>query len=545
VLVLTTGLLAAERAPVRAEAPPVAARPIGFIPLDDRPVTLQLPILLGRIAGQPLRTPPVRTVGRFLTPGDPEAILAWLRSEDAAELSALVASTDMVGYGGLVASRVPGSADLPLQRLAELANYKAAHPQTYVATFGTVMRLAPTGVPAGAPAWIAGDAVDQVQAYANLPDPPVRPADALRAAHLRALAGPPLLDAYLGARARNLLVDRALVRSTATGGFDRLVLGQDDAGPTGLHLRELAALRGEVARDGAGHAVAIEPGADELGMALLARVFARNVRWTPHVRVIYSRPGAASYNDRLEFAPIDVTIGRLIAACGGVREPGDAPEGTRGPETPDADLDLFVRVPGTSDAEEAAFVDRLSFSRTTSPSVSVPLAAVADLTFLEDGPGPNQRSLTEALIAKGLAGTIDGYASWNTTANTIGTTLAEAIAVGAGLRARTYGRRAQAEFLLDRYIDDYAFHQFVRPAVNTSLRAEKVDTELLDAPVALQASSDNRAQLWPYALDLLGKIFPQYRDGGLVITLPWDRTFETKIDVRLRSATPAPSPAGG
>ena len=41
--------------------------------------------------------------------------------------------------------------------------------------------------------------------------------------------------------------------------------------------------------------------------------------------------------------------------------------------------------------------------------------------------------------------------------------------------------------------------------------------------------------LWPHALDLLRSIYPAYRDMGLTITLPWDRTFETELDVRLEA----------
>ena len=37
--------------------------------------------------------------------------------------------------------------------------------------------------------------------------------------------------------------DLFALRTVAEGGFDRIVLGQDDAGPVGLHLRDLAALR--------------------------------------------------------------------------------------------------------------------------------------------------------------------------------------------------------------------------------------------------------------------------------------------------------------
>jgi len=79
----------------------------------------------------------------------------------------------------------------------------------------------------------------------------------------------------------------------------------------------------------------------------------------------------------------------------------------------------------------------------------------------------------------------------------------------------------------------WSFHQFVRPALNGELRARGIDTTLLVPDVALEASHENRALLWQYALDLLAKIYPQYSDRGLTITLPWDRTFETKIDVRL------------
>jgi hypothetical protein len=94
-----------------------------------------------------------------------------------------------------------------------------------------------------------------------------------------------------------------------------------------------------------------------------------------------------------------------------------------------------------------------------------------------------------------------------------------------------------AQFMLDRYIDDYAFHQFVRPQLNELLRTQGADTTLLLPDVAREAASENRAALWPWSLDLLASIYPQYRDAGLTITLPWDRTFETRIDVRLLPAS--------
>ncbi len=505
-----------------AQAAP--ARAIAFVPLDDRPVTYQLPVMLGAIAGQPVLTPPRSAIGRYLTPGDPDAILRWLASSQTQGASAIVASSDMLAYGGLVASRIPGVWPIDgFARLRALAAVHAARPAAFTAVFGTIMRLAPTGVPALGPAkdyYATGETVDLIQQYANLPDPPQTQEQRAFAARLRERIGP-ALDQYLATRERNREVDDYALGVTAEGGIDRIVLGQDDAGPTGLHLRDVAELQARAAAYMLGDRASIEPGADELGMVMLASAFARNVAWTPAVGVVYSRADGGAFNDQLEFVPVDVTIGHIIGVCGGRRV-----------EPQSADVRLYVRVPETGDADEKAFEDAIAADVGAGKRV-----AVADLTFLRGGPGPYQRALTDALIERGIAGKIDAFASWNTNANTVGTALAEAIAAGAGRRAGTYDARAHAQFMLDRYVDDYAFHQFVRPALNAGLRARGIDITLLVPPVAQEAAHDNRALLWPLALDLLARVYPEYRDAGLTITLPWDRTFETQIDVRMKRVT--------
>ena len=503
----------------------VLAAAFVLVPLDDRPVTLQLPQMLGAIAGVRVVAPPRPLVGRYLTPGQPDAILRWLRELAPGDAAAYIVSTDMIAYGGLVASRTPATpANVALTRLTELAAIRAAHPQAAFAVFGTVMRLAPTGVPAigGAAGYFAaGEPVELLTQYANLPDPPQTDAQRATAARLREQLGP-LLDAYLATRARNRSVDLFALRQTAEGRFDRIVLGQDDAGPVGLHLRDLAALRGFAGRWLLPERASIEPGADELAMILTGAALAHAAGVVPRVRVRYSRPDGGSFQDPLEFAPIDTTIGDIISACGGRRVPGE-----------DADVDLFVRVPATGDADERRFLDAIvAAARAGGRS---PSAAVADLTFLAAGNLPEQRALVEALIGAGVAGRIDAFASWNTTANTVGTALPVAFASLAGRRGASFDPRAHAQFMLDRYADDYAFHDFVRPTLNAALSVRGVadHTYLLPNDAAL-TQTQNRADLWPHALELLATIYPQYRDAGLTITLPWDRTFETQLDVRLR-----------
>jgi hypothetical protein len=202
-----------------------------------------------------------------------------------------------------------------------------------------------------------------------------------------------------------------------------------------------------------------------------------------------------------------------------------------------ADVDLFVRVAGTGDDDEQRFLARIR--KPYLPSISndpsrAPVTAVADLSFLATNDYAQHRRLTDELIARRIAGRIDAFASWNTVANTIGTALPEAVAVVAGRRLGTYDARAHATFTLMRYIDDVAFHTEVRPQINTDLTARGVsDHTYLLPDVARATASENRAMLWRDGLDLLRQIEPDFRDRGFTITLPWDRTFETELDLRL------------
>ena len=119
---------ASSRALSAPDAPKIA-----FVPLDDRPVTLQLPDMLGRIAGQLLLVPPRSAIGSYLEPGRPDEILRWLGSPQTERVSALVASIDMVAYGGLVASRIPSAAaEDAVARLRNLAAFKNTRPAAFI-----------------------------------------------------------------------------------------------------------------------------------------------------------------------------------------------------------------------------------------------------------------------------------------------------------------------------------------------------------------------------------------------------------------------------
>ena len=496
----------------------LAAPHIMLVPIDDRPVTLQLPQMLGAIAGSQVAVPPRAMLGHFLTPGNPQAIAQWLQSSAMQDADAFVLSTDMLAYGGLIASRVPDTPQsVAIDRLRILSRVRAQHRQAWVGVFGTIMRLAPTGVPAIGAArnfFAAYPGWDYLQQYANLHDPPL-PEEEATAEHLRQLIGPKVLAQYLDARGRNRAVDQFALRLTAQGDVNRFVLGQDDAGPVGLHVKDVTALRSDVQTLQIGDRTSIEPGADELAMALVAHALAWHAHWTPRIAVRYSSPNGAGFNDPLEFVPVDQTIDSLISLCGGSRDDTN-------PE-----IVLYVRIPDGLDTDDPIVLRSIERDLAARRSI-----AVADLTFLEPT-YTHQAAFAQGLIMSGVAGKLDAYASWNTSANTVGTALAESIAAGVGRRTHSYDALAHAQFMLNRFIDDYAYHAYVRPELNAELAAGKIGHDYLLAQDAMPIDHRNRSLLWREAVELKNEIYPQYRDRGLTITLPWDRTFETQIDVRL------------
>ena len=157
---------------------------------------------------------------------------------------------------------------------------------------------------------------------------------------------------------------------------------------------------------------------------------------------------------------------------------------------------LAVRVPGTTSAANAAFLESLSSDVAAHRSV-----ALADLSFLESYAA--QGAFANQLLDSKVASHLDAYASWNTNANTVGTALSEAIAAGAGRRRGTYDELAHRTFTFMRFVDDYAFHVDVRPGLNAELQSRGIDRTLLDPSVAAPIAQRNRALLWNDAAEHL------------------------------------------
>ncbi|HXH60038.1 MAG TPA: DUF4127 family protein, partial [Fimbriimonadaceae bacterium] len=113
-----------------------------LVPIDDRPATTQFAQMIADMAGVQVDLPPDNILGKFLQPGWPESIMQWMDATGVKQYDAVVLSTDMVAYGGLIASRTDRSSyNLAMKRLQHLERIRKTAPNTKFYAFSAIMRL--------------------------------------------------------------------------------------------------------------------------------------------------------------------------------------------------------------------------------------------------------------------------------------------------------------------------------------------------------------------------------------------------------------------
>lgn len=538
--VLTTGAAVAVCAQVAAPVTNVERLRIVLVPLDDRPVCVQYPRMLAPIAHADVIAPPEAMLGRFTTPGDTSAIATWLRAQDWRSVDGLIVSTDMLAYGGLVASRANAvDADNAMRRLDVLDEIRRANPSLRVYGFSVLMRLAPTATLSNA------TFRESLARYAELAADPANDDERRELTSLETSIPRAALDDYKTARERNRRVNLAAVDLVRRGVFDFLVVSQDDAKPRGLHLADRAAVTKAVADARLQDRVGIQPGADEVAMLLLARAVMHARGLAPTMSAAYSSERARTMVAPFEDRQLHETVDFQIAAAGA----SVVARGRAG------DLTLYVFADRHDTGAPAAFASTVARDVKAGGR-----AIVADVDPRGDVQGASP-AFTDALLAAGVVPSLYGYASWNTAGNTIGTAIPHGLLAWAGARlamtctspAFAAMADAQATFMVHRLANDLAYQGVLRPRLNARLRGEGLDTLHLGGKaddVAAEIRRELAPSLSTYVRSFGTEFVPPSPEPADVavgigdprdfdVTLPWGRTFEAAIafDIPTRGLT--------
>lgn len=513
--------------------PPVQPKPgskMLLIPVDDRPATGQFAQMISSIGGVQIEMPPVDLLGQFLTPGRSEAVLNWLSQKNLGEYSAVIVSTDMIAYGGLVASRVPAvSLTTAVERLQRLEAIRARTPGVPFYGFSAVMRVLPTSTRENRP-WrdLLGKLVVRRERFFQEPSL-TNQIDFLRLAN-KLPAG--VLEEYDEARQRNQGVQEELIRMTKRGSLDYLILGQDDAQTEGPQISEGRVLRELVAAEKARDKVYFCEGIDQHANVLVSRAMLAQVGYVPKIRMVFADPLGTTVTPAYETQPLSISIKEQVTASGAMITN----------KVDDADYTLYVNTPQPRPGPFDEFVSSLQ----NEIDQGFPIA-VADLNLGKSGTGdPN---LFQVLNQGDRAMRLLSYAGWNTAGNTLGTSIPAANVYLAARRftvdplTRELNQRA---FLLHRLVNDFEYHRFTRPMAYAyidrnppSTREETYGTNL-DAVNRLVQEDLSRRLDDMFRSHFQGRRFfagtRQYEVRGLSqvdIELPWPRAYEVRLGFKI------------
>lgn len=517
---------------VAQNQPKYSAR-ILFVPLDDRPPCLQFTERMGLIGDTEVVSPPRELLGRFTTLGQSEKIGDWLLQQDLRSFDAAIVAVDMLAYGGVVGARIHkvGSAEA-LKRIDVLREMRKRAPKLPIYVQNVIMRLAPT-------------ADGKNEAYraklADWAEVSVAPDDKSKtetAKLEREIPAEVLID-YRRTRERNLKINLTSVGLVQEGVIDFLILSQDDAKPQGIHVADREKLTAETKRLGLTDRIAIQPGADEVSMLLLARALNKHFRYSPKIKAIYSSEELKNTVMPFEDRPLRQTVSYHLKATGSQEVEDEH----------DADLLFYVYASRFEAGRGESFANEVEDKINQGKRI-----IVGDIDPRGDVQG-GDAAFTAALEKRSLFPELNGYASWNTAGNTIGTALPQgiifALAQAKLMHSKPVSDRvwtAQNWFTFHRVLDDYYYHNLVRAQTNNFFNQHQWSSKVL-SDEATQKVEAFSSRLMQEAFDKLAQNYFHKRENSwqkhvqcekpanLTFDLPWNRTFEAEIDFDLKCSS--------
>lgn len=499
---------------------------IALIPLDERPANTRYPRMIADIAGVDLAMPPPEVLSKQRQPADHKGLATWLHNlVQGGELTDLIVSVEMLGYGGLMASRITDDrATDVLKRLDILPQLLTIQPTLRITAFNVITRISNADHNVEEPLYWGtyGRAIYEYSQLRHRADEGQDVADELAALEAR-IPRDNIAD-FTHRRLRNHIVNLAMLEMADDGLLDLLVLSSDDTSPYGYGSQEKAWLnRWRERLDTPDERLLMYPGADEVGSVLLMRAIYRErdpLQCYVHYAVEEDAELVAPYED----SPLRVTVERQITALGAtITEDIDAADLVVAVNTPSRILQEFDHNnPDHKADQEARLNDVIVFRDFITESTRAGRAVVICDVAYPNGSDP-------ALIL-GFSDHIDwrrlaAYGGWNTAGNTIGVALAQG---AASLFIDTDDQEvAQRKFLIHRLMEDYAYQQVVRGLVREWIVRDTDHTEV---------TADNQTR-WAQSIENLMirhiDTFDPLVEGWTVanVRFPWGRTFEIDFDL--------------
>lgn len=489
-----------------------------LIPLDNRPVSYQLPQMICRVAGIPALVPPLELVGSLSAPSRPGGLSEWLSEMvKSRQPDRLLVCLDSLIYGGLINSRRGDESESEiLNRLKEVSSWKRLNPKPMtVYAQSSIMRISDNYDNTEEKKYWSryGREIFQWSELLHRNQVGMKvPQGSLSLAESRIEPG--VREDYLKTRRRNFKANSRLLDHVVKNELDFLVFSQDDSGEYGLNVLEQDKLLKQAESMGVARKVMSYPGSDETLSALIARALIESSTPRPLASLQFSTEYGSRTPSNYEGQTIGETVEQQTHSIGLLLT-----------NDPEAKIDIqiivhclehrqgdHIQLPGqASDLRLMSSAEAVRRCIDLLEKASHPVI-LCDVAYAN---GSDPALVTELLKKPALLKKLWSYAGWNTTGNTVGSALALGIA---RWYSENHGHndsreRAFQEAMFVRLADDWAYQTQVRSQLNGQAVPDGKLAELMRPYL----SEIGQASGWPIP--------------SVHVSLPWQRTFEVEVAI--------------
>lgn len=482
-----------------------------YLPLDERPCNYYYPRMIAESNPKiELILPKIDCLSHKKEAAVFEKIRTYLL-ENVKNSDVVIISLDMLIYGGLLPSRIHHySVEKLEKRLNVVEELKAKNPQVKIYAFESIMRCPNYSSSEEEPDYYAKYG-HEIFKKKYLIDKKYRVGiTELEKKNLAKIKIPEdIVSDYEKRRDINLYINKLTLEYVRKNLLDFLVVPQDDSSPFGYTAIDQKEVITKIKQIDVERKVMVYPGADEVGLSLLARAYNEYYKKKPLIYPFYSSSLGPSiiplYEDRPMFeslmSQIIVTGARLASVPN------------------EADIILAINSPGkfmqesfekNKDVTYSSFRHLKAFSYQIEDYIKKnKKVGVIDSAYANGG----DEELVILLDNMGLFSRIDAYAGWNTNCNSTGTVLCQLEAGKINLKNNVY-----------HLIEDTLYQARIRQDI--------IEHVLPKMNLSYYEFNDKEAQVNEYIAEKLllqynkFKVAKKYHIDKLKVVTPWHRMFE-------------------
>jgi hypothetical protein len=497
---------------------------IVYLPLDERPCNYSFIKKLVLNSNIELVTIDINLLGEKKQAANYNSIKEFLLKETI-DARGLVISIDMLLYGGIVPSRLHNLKEEDINERFELLNeIKRNNKNIIIFGFNLIMRCPNYSISDEEPDYYdlcgleihkIGELIDKHERGI------VNESDYLSEYNilLSKITQTNFLD-YTLRRKINKYANLKFVEYVNNSIIDFGIIPQDDSsvyGFTSIDQKEVKSLINQLDLS---DKLLVYPGADEVGMIMTTKMISIILNKSLKIYVSYAKEESKDLIPSYEDSPLDFTISKQI----------EASNSNRVFNIDECDCILMINAPikkmVESTKQNSINLDYLSRDLDTFVSnirkyvdKDIPVG-VGDVAYANGGDLELLRLLKKADLLFDIA----SYAGWNTSSNTLGTTISQLV-----LSIVLNNKKENLDFLGLRYVEDMLYCSRVRSEVNEMLKPP-YNHFLIDGKKGVIVSQI-KEKLNQYILTLLDN--NKYNIIINDIYSPWNRMFEVGLEVKV------------